>query len=190
MISQPWIPVRSRTCSTSLRAPLSAVAAVSLLVGGIGIMNIMLVSMTERGEIGIRLAIGAYERDVLSCSFWWRRWCWPRFGGLFGVLLALAASAVLAQVLQVPLILNPRCLGVSAPYLRLRSGACGPARSDRGAAPRVNGKSHQQSQLKCPPVAAAAYRFAAMLLRSSAVGPDYRPDLAAPAEWSRNLKAA
>jgi len=86
---------------------LSAVAAVSLLVGGIGIMNIMLVSVTERTrEIGIRLAIGAFERDVLT-QFLVEAMVLASFGGLFGVLLALAVSALLAQVLQIPLILNP-----------------------------------------------------------------------------------
>lgn len=86
---------------------LGAVAAVSLLVGGIGIMNIMLVSVTERTrEIGIRLAIGALEREVLL-QFLVESVVLSSFGGLIGILLALAASIGLSKVLQVPFVLNP-----------------------------------------------------------------------------------
>ena len=92
--------------STILTLMLAAVAAISLLVGGIGIMNIMLVSVTERTkEIGVRMAIGAMPKDILV-QFLIESLVLSSLGGFVGVILGFTVSIVASQALDIPLVID------------------------------------------------------------------------------------
>ena len=92
---------------------LAAVAAVSLLVGGIGIMNITLLSVTERTrEIGLRLAVGARSRDVMR-QFLFEAMVIAAVGGLLGIIIGVIASVSIARTLQWATVVSPSSVAIA-----------------------------------------------------------------------------
>jgi putative ABC transport system permease protein len=100
----------------TLTTLLASIAAVSLLVGGIGIMNIMLVSVTERTrEIGIRMAVGARPRDVMA-QFLVEALTLSFFGGVLGVLVGVFAANRLASSFGWPILIQPDVIAIAVGF--------------------------------------------------------------------------
>ena len=116
---------------------LGAVASISLIVGGIGIMNIMLVSVTERTrEIGIRMAIGARRNDILL-QFLIEAVLLTMIGGIVGIILGAGGAMAVSRVLDWPTLISTQSITVAFFF----SGAVGiffgfyPARKAAGLNP-------------------------------------------------------
>ncbi|HKQ61277.1 MAG TPA: ABC transporter permease [Candidatus Polarisedimenticolaceae bacterium] len=119
MRSQEEIASTAAETSRTMSILLGSVAAISLLVGGIGIMNIMLVSVTERTrEIGIRMAIGAKARHVLA-QFLLEAVTLSIVGGAIGVLLGVGASRLISKLFEWPTVLQPAAMAIAFGFAAL-----------------------------------------------------------------------
>ncbi len=111
--TQEEIAAAATQTNKTMTSLLAGIAGVSLIVGGIGIMNIMLVSVTERTrEIGIRLAIGAHGRDVLT-QFLIEAILLSSLGGLVGVALGVAGSQFISNYNGWPVVVPTLWIGIS-----------------------------------------------------------------------------
>jgi putative ABC transport system permease protein len=115
------VAATAQSTNQSMSILLASVASVSLLVGGIGIMNIMLVSVTERThEIGIRMAVGAKRQDILT-QFLLEAVVLSTLGGLFGVVVGVVGSQLVSAIAEWPTIVPIEAIVLAVVF----SGAVG-----------------------------------------------------------------
>ncbi len=121
VLDQVEIAETATATTRTMTLLLGAIACISLVVGGVGIMNIMLVSVTERTrEIGIRMAVGAHDRDVLA-QFLVEALVLSLMGGILGVLAGIGASQLLSRFSHWPVLVSPAVVLISFGF----SGAVG-----------------------------------------------------------------
>src|SRR5206468_474858 len=119
IFTQQEIANSAEATSKVMTLLLASIAAVSLLVGGIGIMNIMLVSVTERTrEIGIRRAIGARRADILM-QFLVEAAFLALAGGALGVGLGVGSATIITQVARWPTLIQPSAIALSFGFASL-----------------------------------------------------------------------
>jgi putative ABC transport system permease protein len=116
VFNQTQLLAAASSISTTLTLLLGGIASISLIVGGIGIMNIMLVSVRERTrEIGIRKAVGARGRDILA-QFLVEALTLSLIGGLIGIAIGLAASALIGQLAGWGFAFNPATIAIAVVF--------------------------------------------------------------------------
>ena len=111
--NQQEIAETANATTEVMTALLAGVAVISLLVGGIGIMNIMLVSVTERTrEIGIRMAVGAHARDILL-QFLTEAVTLSSIGGLLGIALGVGGAKLITLLKTWPTVVSPTAIAIA-----------------------------------------------------------------------------